>query len=49
VINKEKFDKTYTEEVTAISNHLLTTKANVEETIDSLIQAINKAIDNSTL
>jgi hypothetical protein len=49
VINEEKFDKIYTEEVAAISDHSLTIRANVEETVDNLIQAINKAIDSSTL
>jgi hypothetical protein len=48
-MNEKKFDKTYTEEVAAISDHPLTTRADVEETVDSLIQAINKAIDSSTL
>ena len=48
MMDKEKFDKVFTEEVTRLGNHRLLSETDIDRTVEALTTAIYKAIDLST-
>ena len=49
MMNEEKFDEVFTEEVTRLGNHRLLLETDIDRTVEALTTAIYKAIDLLTL
>ena len=49
MMNKEKFNKVFTEEVTRLDNHRLLSETDIDRTVEALTTVIYKVIDLLTL
>jgi hypothetical protein len=45
MMNKEKFNKVFTEKVTRLNNHPLLSETDIDRAVETLITAIYKVID----